>query len=103
MALVDKSKPYRLPVPGEPDAWFEFLPITWAESKVLAAIPDAERPDAIIRVAIVGWSYPEPVTPENIERLEVPTITWAFQEVTRRMHGRDPGQGEASAPGSLLA
>lgn len=37
--------------------------------------------DAVLESAIRGWSYEEPVTPENVGLLDDTTRSWAFGEV----------------------
>ena len=38
-------------------------------------------PDVLIPLAVVGWSYDEPVTPDAVKRLDPTTEAWAWRIV----------------------
>lgn len=39
---------------------------------------------SVLNAGIKNWSYDDPVSPENIARLDEPTAQWAFDEIVKR-------------------
>lgn len=82
MALIVKENK-RLEHPTEPGAWFVMrVPLNAGD---LAEMGDAGnlaqvKMAAIVR-SLVEWSYPEPITPENIRALDLVTFNWLTDEI----------------------
>jgi|TARA_R110002020_G_scaffold273457_4_gene488609 hypothetical protein len=39
---------------------------------------------SVLNAGVKNWSYDDPVSPENIARLDEPTALWAFDEIVKR-------------------
>ena len=88
----------RLEVPGE-DAWIEVRPLSarllhtidLEARRTATAAQKANEEDInayeyalsalMLQHAIVAWSYPVEVTPENVDDLEVSTVTWLVEKI----------------------
>ena len=89
----------KLDVPGEEGQWIEIRPLSASrlhaiglEAKKLGREAkaaneddtDAENyvlADLMLREAVVAWSYDAPVTPENVDDLEISTMMWLSNEI----------------------
>lgn len=60
------------------------MDITRAENAAKAVRKGAYDPAVLLGYAIVAWSEPDPVTPENIALLDGQTRDWLWQEVVDR-------------------
>ena len=52
----------------------------------------------VLHAGVKAWSYAEPVTRENIDRLDEPTAQWAFAEIAGRSVLSKEEQGNGVAP-----
>jgi hypothetical protein len=53
---------------------------------------------SVLRAGIKRWSYTDPVSEENIKRLDEPTAMWAFEEIARRSVITEDEQKNGVAP-----
>lgn len=82
MALVVRHTK-RVAHQTEPDTWFELrVPLSVGD---LASVGDvasqAEAKIATVTLALKAWSYPEPLTPENVRELDGLTFNWLLEQV----------------------
>lgn len=54
----------------------------------------------LLERGIAAWSYPEPVTPENIQDLDEETAAWAMRAIIDLARGREGDERKNSSPGS---
>jgi len=91
----------KLDVPDEDGQWIEIRPLSAKRMHTLslearniskaAKAADAEDTDAenyalsslMLSAAIVAWSYPVPVTPDNVDDLELSTMTWLADQINK--------------------
>ncbi len=100
MALVTKSVERRA-IPHEENQWMEFRTLSISDVDGMAGDGFAAGINMLIK-SVVGWSYPEPCTPENIAMLDITTATWAIGVVQEVNHIGEE-QGETSAVVSNLS
>jgi hypothetical protein len=50
----------------------------------------------IIELAIVRWSFPEPVTPENIRRLDIDSANYLYKRLNELYASRSPEERKNS-------
>lgn len=50
----------------------------------------------LLAAVITGWSAPDPVSLENIQRLDLDTFTWLAKELTQRSGIRDEAEKKDS-------
>lgn len=100
MPLIKDETRVRLDIPHEPGEWIEIRPMRNGDllhvelkDKVSATVLMFER-------LITGWSYEEPVTPENIRRLDIKTASWLDGELTRVSGVRTEEEKNGSSPSS---
>ena len=83
MALVVKQDK-RIEHPTEPGAWAVIrVPLSAGD---LASARDGSAVAMTLDIlphVIIEWSYPEPITRENVERLDGPTFRWLDDELSR--------------------
>ena len=53
---------------------------------------------SVLEAGIKRWSYSDPVSPENIKRLDEPTAMWAFEQIARRSVVSQDEQKNGAAP-----
>lgn len=103
MALIDPQERKRLDIPHEPDSWVEFRPLTARDFAVLQKDAGDRTPAdiglAILSRCVTAWSYPEPVTPENLDRLDFETMEWLRTEISLT-GGRPEEEKKESEPPS---
>lgn len=82
MALVVRHTK-RVQHQTEPDTWFELLvPLSVGDlAKSGNAANAAEVKIAAVATALKAWSYPEPLTPENVRELDAETFNWLLEQV----------------------
>ena len=51
------------------------------ESPALVAESDQYDTYSLLRAGIIAWSYPEPLTAENIKLLDSQTAEWAIEQI----------------------
>lgn len=81
----------RIELPTEEGQWIEVLPLTmhrahelaWrvTKKKVKGIEPQGALDEECLVSTVVAWSYPEPVTRENILSLDVRTATFLLNEL----------------------
>lgn len=99
MLVIKETR--RLQHPSE-DAWFEVrLPLSVGDLKRM----NMEGGGIVMSLdlaaeVIKGWSYPDPLTRENIERLDLDTFLWLSQEIAAGSGVRDDAEKKDSASSS---
>ena len=53
---------------------------------------------SVLEAGIKRWSYSDPVSPENIKRLDEPTAMWAFEQIAKRSVVSEDEQKNGAAP-----
>lgn len=104
-------------VPHEPGQTITFRKLSWRElelavttrrralleefkgmAEVMARLPQSDAKQApaemydtgvLLKAAIIAWTYPEEVTPENIDLLDDATAQWAVEQVRSSHTVRD--------------
>jgi hypothetical protein len=71
------------------------------------ALSDLQNPTpdvikGMLRASIVAWSYDDPVTPENVEMLDMDAVTAVFEAVNELLDGGDSKKGSSSSASSSL-
>lgn len=82
MALILSSNSKRISPPHEPDAWYEVRPIRAGDFEHLTT--DGQQVTVsidLLATLITAWSYPEPVTRENVACLDLDTFMWLGTEI----------------------
>lgn len=101
MALIKDDTKVRLDIPHEPGEWIDIRP---TRNNDLLSINFDTDPFAgmmkLLDSVIKGWSYAEPVTPENVRMLDSVTTTWLSEELKKASGLRTVEEKNGSKPGS---
>lgn len=100
MALIDPDQVITLEVPGEPDQWVRFRPLTAGDVEELMEENGNLRPAAMIAKSIIAWSYGPDVSIKAVRSLELETYNWLSPLVTKASGIRDAEEKKDSAPES---
>lgn len=105
MALINSSNTKRLDIPHEPGQWVEVRPLTAGDIEGLSVDGSQVKVSIEALAAIISaWSYDEPVSLENVRRLDLDTFTWLGAEALKVSGVRDDetkkNLGSASSPTS---
>lgn len=101
MALIDATHTKRLIPPHEPESWFDVRPLTAGDIEGLSADGSQVKVSIEALAAIIqAWSYTEPVSLENVRRLDLDTFTWLGTEALKASGIRDADQKKESMTGS---
>ena len=103
MALVKKQNK-RIQHPTEPEAWFEVrLPLSAGDLASMHSDGTSIAMSLDLAAEVIkAWSYPEPVTLENVRDLDVDTFVWLSQQIQEasgiRTDGEKKDSGGISSP-----
>lgn len=81
MALIKDDTRVRLDIPHEPGEWIEIRPMRNSDLRTADLTDRRTALFSLMDTLIVAWSYPEPVTPENIAQLDVDTTRWLDEQI----------------------
>ena len=88
MALIDPQERRKVAIPHEEGQWVELRPITardliTVQRKAVAAgsAVQFENTVRMLLECLTAWSYPKPITEENLLALEYVTLTWLDDEM----------------------
>lgn len=102
MAFVSKLPTSgQVPNPNEPGEWVEFRHQRVGDVKSIPHTATlAEITIAVIGKCIVAWSYPEPLTPENIDDQDEAWRDWIFKAIQDFTNIRSEAETKNSDSGS---
>jgi hypothetical protein len=103
VALINSSNTKRLDIPHEPGQWVEVRPLTAGDIEGLSVDGSGVKVSIEALAAIISaWSYEEPVSLENVRRLDLDTFTWLGTEALKVSGVRDADEKKDSASDSSL-
>lgn len=101
MALINSSNTKRLDIPHEPEQWIDVRPLTAGDMEGLSVDGSQIKVSIEALAAIIqAWSYDEPVSLENVRRLDIDTFTWLGTEALKVSGVRDDDTKKNLAPAS---
>lgn len=97
MALINSSNTKHLDIPHEPGQWVEVRPLTAGDIEGLSVDGSGVKVSIECLAAIISaWSYQEPVSLENVRRLDLDTFTWLGNEALKVSGVRDDAEKKDS-------
>jgi hypothetical protein len=95
--IIKETK--RIDIPHEAGAWVEIsVPFSVGDMEAIGGAENvAQAKVRAVERALKGWSYSEPVTPDNVRRLDIQTFQWLYELVDGLNPSRSEQEKKASS------